>query len=53
MSETAVFDVSSLNRQNGIALGRVLGSGTVGQAEEGPDGKMTGTDPDPGGRAGL
>ena len=52
VSDTAV-DVSSLNRQNGIALGRVLGSGTVGHAEEGPDGKMTGTDPHPGGRAGL
>ena len=42
VSDTAV-DVSSLNRQNGIALGRILGSGTVGHAEEGPDGKMTGT----------
>ncbi len=42
MTATAV-DVSSLNRQNGIALGRVLGSGTVGQAEEGPAGKMTAT----------
>ena len=40
MSDTAV-DVSSLNRQNGIALGRVLGSGTVGHAEEGSDGTMT------------
>ena len=42
MSDTAV-DVSSLNRQNGIALGRILGSGKVGHAEEGPDGKMTAT----------
>ena len=40
MTEAAV-DVSHLNRQNGIALGRILGSGNVGQAEEGPDGKMT------------
>ena len=43
MSETDVFDVEKLNRQNGIALGRVLGSGKVGEAEEGSDGKMTGT----------
>jgi PQQ system protein len=43
VSETDVFDVASLNRQNGIALGRVLGSGTVAEAEEAPDGKMTGT----------
>ena len=42
MGETDVFDVEKLNRQNGIALGRVLGSGTVGEAEE-VDGKMTGT----------
>ena len=41
MSDTV--DTSSLNRQNGIALGRLLGSGKVGHAEEGPDGKMTGT----------
>ena len=39
VSET--IDVSRLNTQNGIALGRVLGSGTVGHAEEGSDGKMT------------
>ena len=30
------FDVESLNRQNGITLGRVLGSGKVAEAEEGP-----------------
>ena len=42
MSETDVFDVESLNRQNGFTLGRVLGSGTVGEAEE-VDGKMTAT----------
>jgi PQQ system protein len=42
VSDTVV-DVSSLNRQNGIALGRILGSGKVGHAEEGPDGKMTAT----------
>ena len=43
MSETDVFDVESLNRQNGFTLGRVLGSGTVGEAEEDSDGKMTAT----------
>jgi PQQ system protein len=41
VTEAAAVDVSKLNRQNGIALGRILGSGNVGQAEEGPDGKMT------------
>jgi PQQ system protein len=43
VSETDVFDVERLNRQNGIALGRVLGSGKVEEAQEGADGKMTGT----------
>ena len=43
MTEATAVDVSKLNQQNGIALGRVLGSGKVGQAEEGPDGKMTAT----------
>ena len=43
MGETDVFDVEKLNRQNGIALGRVLGSGKVAEAQEGADGKMTGT----------
>ncbi len=32
-----------LRAQNRIGLGKLLGSGTVGQAEEGPDGKMTAT----------
>ena len=32
-----------LDRQNGVTLGRILGRGTVGQAEEGPDGKMRAT----------
>jgi len=30
-----------LARQNATGLGRLLGSGSVGHAEEGPDGKMT------------
>jgi PQQ system protein len=42
VSDTAV-DVSALDKQNGVTLGRILGRGTVGQAEEGPDGKMHGT----------
>jgi len=32
-----------LDRQNGATLGRILGRGTVGRAEDGPDGKMTAT----------
>ncbi len=32
-----------LARQNSTGLGRLLGSGSVGHAEEGPDGKMTAT----------
>ena len=35
MGETDVFDVEKLNRQNGITLGRVLGSGKVEEAQEG------------------
>src|SRR3954447_15558701 len=42
-SVTAAVDVSSLDKQNGVTLGRILGRGTVGQAEEGPDGKMRAT----------
>jgi PQQ system protein len=42
VSDTAV-DVSTLDTQNGVTLGRILGRGTVGQAEEGSGGKMTGT----------
>ncbi len=42
MSDTAV-DVSSLDKQNGVTLGRILGRGTVGQAEEGSDGVMRAT----------
>jgi PQQ system protein len=46
VSETAqsgAVDVQGLDHQNGATLGRILGRGKVGQAEEGPDGKMTGT----------
>ena len=32
-----------LDKQNGATLGRILGRGNVGQAEEGPDGKMPAT----------
>src|SRR3954468_12407643 len=39
---TAV-DVSGLDHQNGVTLGRILGRGTVGQAEEGSDGVMRAT----------
>ena len=42
MSETAV-DVASWTSRTGSTLGRILGRGKVGQAEEGPDGKMTAT----------
>jgi PQQ system protein len=40
VSDTAV-DVSGLNQQNGVTLGRLLGTGRVAHAEEGPDGVMT------------
>ena len=39
---TAV-DVPGLDKQNGVTLGRILGRGTVGQAEEGSDGIMRAT----------
>lgn len=34
---------AGLDRQNKTALGRVLGTGSIGYAEEGPDGTMTAT----------
>jgi PQQ system protein len=47
VSETAqaraVDEVPDLDRQNGATLGRILGRGRVGQAEEGPDGRMRAT----------
>jgi len=39
VSDTAV-DVSGLNQQNGVTLGRLLGTGRVANAEEGSDGVM-------------
>jgi PQQ system protein len=36
-------DVPALDHQNGATLGRILGRGNLGQAEEGADGKMTAT----------
>ena len=42
MSEMAV-ELKDLDRQNGVTLGRILGRGTVGQAEEGSDGVMRAT----------
>ncbi len=41
MSDTAVE--AALDKQNGATLGRVLGRGKVGHAEEGPDGIMRAT----------
>ena len=35
--------LEGLDKQNGVTLGRVLGRGSVGQAEEGSDGKMHAT----------
>jgi PQQ system protein len=36
-------EVPGLDKQNGATLGRILGRGRVGRAEEGPDGKMRAT----------
>jgi PQQ system protein len=44
VTQTAQSDVvEELLRQNGTTLGRMLGRGKVGFAEDGPDGKMTAT----------
>ena len=43
MSEAATADVQNLDKQNGVTLGRILGRGSVGKAEEGSDGKMRAT----------
>ena len=46
MSQTAQssgVDVQRLDHQNGVTLGRILGRGTIGRAEDGPGGKMTAT----------
>ena len=44
MSQSAQSSVEELlGKQNGATLGRVLGRGNIGYAEDGPDGKMTAT----------
>ena len=43
MSDLAVDVAAGLEKQNGTTLGRILGRGNVGHAEEGPDGKMRAT----------
>jgi PQQ system protein len=40
MAQTRATEVPDLDRQNGATIGRILGRGNVGTAEEGPDGKM-------------
>jgi PQQ system protein len=42
-AQTGVVDVADLDRQNGATLGRILGRGSVGQAEDGAGGKMRAT----------
>ncbi|MCW2722765.1 MSMEG_3727 family PQQ-associated protein [Pseudonocardia sp.] len=37
---STVLKEIGLDRQNGAALGRMLGTGNLGYAEEGPDGRM-------------
>jgi PQQ system protein len=39
----AAEELPNLDRQNGATIGRILGRGRVGHAEEGPDGKMRAT----------
>ena len=43
MATTGAEQVEGLDKQNGATLGRILGRGTVGLAEEGPDGTMYAT----------
>ena len=43
MSNLAVDVAAGLQKQNGTTLGRILGRGSVGHAEEGPDGRMHAT----------
>ena len=40
LADTRAQEVPDLDRQNGATLGRILGRGSVGHAEDGPDGKM-------------
>ena len=42
MSDTAAVE-ASLDKQNGVTLGRILGRGKLGHAEEGADGVMRAT----------
>jgi PQQ system protein len=42
-TDSSVADVPKLDHQNGATLGRILGRGRVGLADEGADGKMTAT----------
>ena len=37
------YELPELDRQNGAMLGRMLGRGSIGEAEEGSDGKMRAT----------
>jgi PQQ system protein len=39
----ALVSEIGLDKQNGAALGRVLATGNIGKAEEGPDGRMRAT----------
>jgi PQQ system protein len=41
--KSVLEEVPGLDKQNGATLGRVLGPGTVGRAQEGPDGRMRAT----------
>jgi len=42
-AQSSGVDVQRLDHQNGVTLGRILGRGTIGRAEDGPGGKMTAT----------
>jgi len=42
VSDTAAVE-ASLDKQNGVTLGRILGRGNIGHAEEGSDGVMRAT----------
>lgn len=43
MTSTAAQELPGLSKQNGAAIGRVLGTGNIGHAEEGSDGRMHAT----------
>ena len=43
MSDLAVDEPHAFDKQNGATLGRILGRGQVGHAEEGSDGVMRAT----------